>query len=244
MLTTASSGSSTPARARGGRRFAPAQPSPLTPRGGGAVSGTTAARANDDSDETRRRRRSVIDDRVRRKSLVFSPRAKIPLSPGGTRRSRAGAAAAAADREPEFVPPVFPQSLKEAGARFEEFMKLAADNRINAGNSWNLGLIDYFHDMRLLRDGDGINFLKASCTLDGCIKIYTSRVDFVDTETRKLLSGLAENSRTYIGGEFGDLVPFTNFVTQIGKGSSSAEDGDADGEDEEKARKRKVHRIL
>lgn len=37
----------------------------------------------------------------------------------------------------------------------------------------------------------GINFQKASCTLDGCVKIWTSRVDSVATETGKLLSGLA-----------------------------------------------------
>jgi condensin complex subunit 2 len=47
--------------------------------------------------------------------------------------------------------------------------------------------------MTLLREGDSINFQKASCTLDGCIKIYTSRVDSVATETGKLLSGLAES---------------------------------------------------
>lgn len=44
--------------------------------------------------------------------------------------------------------------------------------------------------------GTGINFQKASCTLDGCVKIWTSRVDSVATETGKLLSGLAG------GGEF------------------------------------------
>ncbi|KAL1968480.1 hypothetical protein VTN77DRAFT_1690 [Rasamsonia byssochlamydoides] len=78
-------------------------------------------------------------------------------------------------------------------ANFEEWMKMATDNKINAANSWNFALIDYFHDMSLLREGDGVNFQKASCTLDGCVKIYTSRVDSVATETGKLLSGLAES---------------------------------------------------
>ena len=40
--------------------------------------------------------------------------------------------------------------------------------------------------MTLLKEGDSINFQKASCTLDGCVKIYTSRVDSVATETGKL----------------------------------------------------------
>jgi condensin complex subunit 2 len=78
-------------------------------------------------------------------------------------------------------------------ANFEEWMKMATDNKINAANSWNFALIDYFHDMSLLKEGDGVNFQKASCTLDGCVKIYTSRVDSVATETGKLLSGLADS---------------------------------------------------
>ena len=45
----------------------------------------------------------------------------------------------------------------------------------------------------MLKEGDGVNFQKASCTLDGCVKIYTSRVDSVATETGKLLSGLADS---------------------------------------------------
>ena len=48
--------------------------------------------------------------------------------------------------------------------------------------------------MSLLKEGDGVNFQKASCTLDGCVKIYTNRVDSVATETGKLLSGLADSN--------------------------------------------------
>ncbi|KAI9808233.1 MAG: hypothetical protein M1825_004690 [Sarcosagium campestre] len=86
-------------------------------------------------------------------------------------------------------------------ANFEEWMKMATDNKINATNSWNFALIDYFHDMSLLKEGDGVNFQKASCTLDGCVKIYTSRVDSVATETGKLLSGLADSGDKKRGAE-------------------------------------------
>lgn len=99
-------------------------------------------------------------------------------------------------------------------ANFEEWMKMATDNKINATNSWNFALIDYFHDMSLLKEGDTVNFQKASCTLDGCVKIYTSRVDSVATETGKLLSGLADNN---------------NKKTK----SDEVEDGAEDGQDEE-----------
>ncbi|KAH0566115.1 hypothetical protein GP486_000476 [Trichoglossum hirsutum] len=99
-------------------------------------------------------------------------------------------------------------------ANFEEWMKMATDNKINATNSWNFALIDYFHDMTLLKEGDGVNFQKASCTLDGCVKIYTSRVDSVATETGKLLSGLADSGN------------------KKKRGKGEGEDG-GDGEEEE-----------
>lgn len=66
--------------------------------------------------------------------------------------------------------------------------------KINSSNTWSFALIDYFHDMSLLRNADdegSINFQKASCTLDGCVKIWTSRVDSIATETGRLLNGLA-----------------------------------------------------
>ncbi|GAA5924910.1 hypothetical protein JCM1841_005365 [Sporobolomyces salmonicolor] len=105
--------------------------------------------------------------------------------------------------------------------RYEEWMKIATDNKITSTNTWNLALIDYFHDMSLLRDGDdnSINFQKASCTLDGCVKIWTSRVDSVATETGKLLSGLGEDAHT--------------------QGDDNLNDDGDDDDDEREARKAK-----
>lgn len=114
-------------------------------------------------------------------------------------------------------------------ANFEEWMKMATDNKINATNSWNFALIDYFHDMSLLKEGDGVNFQKASCTLDGCVKIYTSRVDSVATETGKLLSGLADsgNKKTRRGEEEGE----------------DGEDGEEEEEGEDGVRKKVKKRV-
>ena len=113
-------------------------------------------------------------------------------------------------------------------ANFEEWMKMATDNKINATNSWNFALIDYFHDMSLLKEGDGVNFQKASCTLDGCVKIYTSRVDSVATETGKLLSGLADsgNKKMHLGG-----------------GQSEDAEGEEDEEDEDGMKKKVKKRV-
>ena len=57
-------------------------------------------------------------------------------------------------------------------------------------------LIDYFHELRLMKEGEDINFQKASCTLDGCVKVYSTRVDSVVTETSRFLSGLSDKNRT------------------------------------------------
>ncbi|KND94962.1 Condensin complex subunit 2, partial [Tolypocladium ophioglossoides CBS 100239] len=113
-------------------------------------------------------------------------------------------------------------------ANFEEWMKMATDNKINATNSWNFALIDYFHDMSLLKEGDGVNFQKASCTLDGCVKIYTNRVDSVATETGKLLSGLADSNSNKKKGRSADDA----------EGEESEEELDEDGNVKKKPKKK------
>lgn len=114
-------------------------------------------------------------------------------------------------------------------ANFEEWMKMATDNKINAANSWNFALIDYFHDMSLLKEGDGVNFQRASCTLDGCVKIYTSRVDSVATETGKLLSGLADSNAKKRDKDGED-----------GEGEESEEEVDQDGNVVRRTKKKRV----
>ncbi|KAL7748116.1 hypothetical protein RI367_006472 [Sorochytrium milnesiophthora] len=123
----------------------------------------------------------------------------------------------------QFAAVPFKPTPEEISQSYEQWMKLAADNKINTANTWNLGLIDYFHDMLVLRDGESINFQKASCTLDGCVKIYTSRVDSVASETEKLVSGLVESTKT------------TGSATRD-------EDGEDGGEDEENADGERVRR--
>ncbi len=77
-----------------------------------------------------------------------------------------------------------------------------------------------------------MNFQKASCTLDGCVKIYTSRVDSVATETGKLLSGLAESANSNKRKKDSrDDAGATNADGEDGEGAENDEDGaDDDGE--------------
>ncbi|KAI5954931.1 BRN1 [Candida jiufengensis] len=85
----------------------------------------------------------------------------------------------------------FNENRNQILSNFEEWIRMSTDNKINIKNSWQFALIDYFHDLNVIKDGDQINFQKASATLDGCVKIYSSRIDSAATETGKLLSGLA-----------------------------------------------------
>ncbi|KAK0238809.1 condensin complex subunit 2/barren [Armillaria nabsnona] len=140
---------------------------------------------NDDAAEKRRRRKSTKIPGV--EAPVAGP-SSDPNDQGDTSRSNKQK-----QQLNTVAPPFVKLPFEVMNSNFEEWMKMATDNKINAANSWNFALIDYFHDMSLLRNNDdnSINFQRASCTLDGCVKIWTSRVDSVGTETAKLASNLA-----------------------------------------------------
>ncbi|TIC19390.1 barren [Wallemia mellicola] len=144
---------------------------------------------DDDAAEKRRRRKSHYpDDDTSNKN---SPSHKTKNMNVGSRVARHKLATTIAPQPAGNTPAL---SLDVMTTNFEEWMKMATDNKINAANTWNFALIDYFADMSLLRNDDNqnsINFQKASCTLDGCVKIWTSRVDSVATEAGKLINGLS-----------------------------------------------------
>jgi condensin complex subunit 2 len=84
--------------------------------------------------------------------------------------------------------------------------------------------------MSLLKEGNGVNFQRASCTLDGCVKIYTNRVDSVATETSKLLTGLADNNN--------------NNRRKGGDGEEGEDDEEGEGEEgEDGSRKKSRKRV-
>ncbi|KAF9221380.1 barren [Gyrodon lividus] len=156
---------------------------------------------NDDTAEKRRRRKStklaVIE------SAEAGPSLGDRMDTGESSRSAQAKQKQQQQLNSAVPPPVINVPLDIMSSNFEEWMKMATDNKINAANSWNFALIDYFHDMSLLRNNtdNSINFQRASCTLDGCVKIWTSRVDSVGTETGKLLSNLANENIVADGEE-------------------------------------------
>lgn len=71
------------------------------------------------------------------------------------------------------------------------WLKAVADNKINAKNTWEAPIIDHFSNIDEFRGRHGINFQKATTTLDGCVKVYSTRVDTVLDDTFKLLETLS-----------------------------------------------------
>jgi len=80
-------------------------------------------------------------------------------------------------------------TIEQMSETFERWMRIAINQKIDPKDTWNLALIDYFSELTFLKEGNSINFQKASCTLDGCVKIYSLRVDSIADETGKLLNG-------------------------------------------------------
>ncbi|KAF8479765.1 condensin complex subunit 2/barren [Russula ochroleuca] len=152
-----------------------------------------AVNINDDSAEKRRRRKSAKNPTTDNAEAGPSTRQDGTEDAGAHAHSRHKQALKSTIVET----PIIDVPLDIRNSNYEEWMKMAMDNKINQANSWNFALIDYFHDMSLLRNNvdNSINFQRASSTLDGCVKIWTSRVDSVGTETGKLLSNLASDGR-------------------------------------------------
>ncbi|KAJ8489216.1 hypothetical protein ONZ51_g3095 [Trametes cubensis] len=166
---------------------------------------------NDDIAEKRRRRKSAKVTVVLDGEDAEAGPSNAAHLVDGAEGSAEGTRATALGRQKSQllnVPqaPVINVPIDVMTSNFDQWMKMATDNKINAANSWNFALIDYFHDMSLLRNNNdnSINFQRASCTLDGCVKIWTSRVDSVGTETGKLLSNLANEGRNNDDDEEGN----------------------------------------
>lgn len=81
----------------------------------------------------------------------------------------------------------------ELAEHYSNCMKLAAENKINVKNAFQLKLIDYMTEMLKKKKSDMDNFQAASCALDASTKIYAFRVDSVHNETLKLASGVGSS---------------------------------------------------
>ena len=134
------------------------------------------------------------------------------------------------------------------GEVYRQAIRMNAENKINAGNSWGLKLIE---NMDKLVHGDddggaaggaggaggdgagatGVNFTKASCTLDASVKIYGYRVDDVHLTSYKVLHNL--NRTDASGGKKG-----RDADDEDGHGGMDDEDSDAEAGGRSRRQKR------
>ena len=103
---------------------------------------------------------------------------------------------------------------EQLGEMYRQAIKMNAENKLNATNSWGFNFIENMHkflgdeevdtttdntSMKTIKEetktsSSGttkrVNFTKASCTLDASVKIYSYRVDDVHLSSYKVLANL------------------------------------------------------
>jgi condensin complex subunit 2 len=150
----------------------------------------------------------------------------------------------------------------DLGAMYQKAIRMNAENRINATNSWNLSLIDHLDRFLSMPgagtnssngktgssrggaagfnhfesdepsswtgEGSGVNFTRASCTLDASVKIYSYRVDDVHLTSYKVLANLNRTETSKKGAD-GDAA----------RRATTGATSDHDDDDKDTSNKRK-----
>lgn len=126
----------------------------------------------------------------RRSSARFLQLSKSNHNASSTRNSISYSCAEDEITEPET------QTNDNLQELYKKAIRMNAENKINASNSWSLRLIENMDT--LLEEEEttesAVNFTKASCTLDASVKIYSYRVDDVHLTSYKVLANLHRNS--------------------------------------------------
>lgn len=135
---------------------------------------------------------------------------------------------------------------EQLGELYKRAIRMNAENRINAGNSWNIKLIENMDKLTSHDNGETVNFTKASCTLDASVKIYSYRVDDVHLTSYKVLANLnrndalPNNDKNKGTGNGNGTAPGTGQPNTTNKATNLTSlhhdpDGDDDVDDEQRA---------
>jgi condensin complex subunit 2 len=147
-----------------------------------------------------------VDEQQQEHARVSLKRLSTNLMSRRRRRSSARFLKLHNDEEDEDPAVMDVPSTQDLGQVYQHAIRMNAENKITASNSWNLNLIDHM-DRFLGRPSlapnastvpledtlgpiSGVNFTKASCTLDASVKIYSYRVDDVHLTSYKVLANL------------------------------------------------------
>lgn len=78
------------------------------------------------------------------------------------------------------------------GREIADILKESTESKINAKTTWSSTLIDDFSNIEKFKEKEtnSMNFQHASIVLDGCVKVYSTRVDSVVDEAEKLMDSV------------------------------------------------------
>lgn len=132
-------------------------------------------------------------------------------------------------------------ALDKLKDHYKHCIRLSASNKINPKNAFDLQLIDYMQDLVSSSEDGQMNFKIASSALDVGAKIYSNRVDCIQSEAQKVASSILMALDGQKGS--GDNLDDSNAANNISGNSDQLENGG--GEDgAEKRVKRKVKRSV
>lgn len=106
----------------------------------------------------------------------------------GRRRSSFGGAG----KSPSSSNPLNAAEQARIAEMYKTVISLATGDKLTAKNAWDYDLIDQMGNI-IKADEKGVNFQKASCTLDASIKIYSNRVDDTYQSHHRILESLSRN---------------------------------------------------
>ncbi|KAI5188965.1 condensin complex subunit 2 [Nematocida minor] len=82
--------------------------------------------------------------------------------------------------------------MAAAEREIADLLKESTESKINAKTTWHSTLIDDFSNIEKFKEKEtnSMNFQHASIVLDGCVKVYSTRVDSVVDEADKLMDSV------------------------------------------------------
>ncbi|KAI5181066.1 condensin complex subunit 2 [Nematocida sp. AWRm80] len=79
-----------------------------------------------------------------------------------------------------------------------ELIKESTESKVNTKKTWSSNLIEEFSNVDIFKEkeSNSTNFQQASIVLDGCVKMYSARVESVVTEANKLMESVGRTKET------------------------------------------------
>lgn len=132
-------------------------------------------------------------------------------------------------------------ALDKLKDHYKHCIRLSASNKINHKNAFDLQLIDYMQDLVSSNEDGLMNFKIASSALDVGAKIYSSRVDCIQSEAQKVASSILMALDGKKHDNSGDDLDNTQADSNV-SGASDRLDGDGEDGAQSRATKKRARK--